>query len=152
VTGEASEDIKALWANIDMNGSAPKDEESKEQLMMDNLKRTYHNAIGRLPYGIPSPELRDWEWTDLAAVLATGEKKHVEGGAEVTEIEGRWYFSDPEDSGTFLKEHGTKERKKETALAGVDRKALLARLEERFILGEISEDTYRELKVKYGQE
>ena len=30
-----------------------------------------------------------------------------------------------------------------------DKETLLAKLEERFILGEISEDTYRELKRKY---
>ncbi len=36
-------------------------------------------------------------------------------------------------------------------LEGIDEAyELLAKLEERFILGEISEDTYKELKKKYG--
>jgi hypothetical protein len=73
---------------------------------------------------------------------------------EVTNIEGRWYHSDADDTGTFLKEHGAKKKeapeKKEVAMA-TDKAALLAKLEERFILGEISEEAYRELRRKYGE-
>jgi hypothetical protein len=70
---------------------------------------------------------------------------------------GRWYYSDPGDSSTFLKEHGArpKEEPKRAAPAvaaatpSLDRAALLARLEERFILGEISEAAYNKLREKY---
>jgi hypothetical protein len=152
VTKEASADVQALWADIETNGGSDGDEleEDKETLHLENLKRSYHNAIGRLPYGIPAPELREREWTDLAAALAIGPKKTGDGGKEVTEIEGRWYYSDHEDSGTFLKEHGAKPKEAPKALEMTDGDALLAKLEERFILGEISEETYRELKEKYG--
>ena len=54
---------------------------------------------------------------------------------------------------TFLKEHGARPkeepRRTATPTPAVDKAALLAKLEERFILGEISEDAYRELKRKY---
>ncbi len=85
---------------------------------------------------------------DLAAALATGEKKTVEGGVEVTNIEGRWYYSDAKDTGTFLKEHGAKPKR--STASSVDKEKLLAKLEERFILGEISEEAYKELKNKYS--
>ena len=65
-------------------------------------------------------------------------------------IDGRWYHSDADDSSTFLKEHGAKPKEaKRAADATVDRDKLLAKLEERFILGEISESAYKELKRKY---
>jgi hypothetical protein len=131
-------------------------EEEREQLRMDNLKRKYQNAIGRLPYGIPSPELRDWDWVELASVLATGAKKTAPDGSEITEVEGRWYYSDEKDIGTFLKEHGAKPKREEPKKAGVevttDKEVLMAKLEERFIMGEISEETYNKLMEKYSEE
>jgi hypothetical protein len=86
----------------------------------------------------------------LASALATGEKKAVEGGRQVTRIEGRWYYSDHEDTGTFLKEHGRKEEERAPKAPSTDKEKLLAKLEERFILGEISEETYKDLKGKYS--
>jgi hypothetical protein len=124
-------------------------EEEAEQLRVDNLKRKYQNAIGRLPYGIPSEELRDWDWVELAAALAVGEKKMTPDGRETTEIDGRWYFSDSNDTGSFLKEHGAKPKEKKKAAVKMDKTELMAKLEERFILGEISEDTYNKLREKY---
>ncbi|NIP37184.1 MAG: hypothetical protein GWN18_19675, partial [Thermoplasmata archaeon] len=66
-------------------------------------------------------------------------------------IDGRWYYSDHEDTGTFLKEHGKKKEERKARAPGSDKEKLLAKLEERFILGEISEETYKELKRKYGE-
>ena len=91
------------------------------------------------------------DWVVLANALATGERKQVEGGKEVTLVKGRWYYSDHEDTGTFLKEHGAKPKEAPKRAAGpaTDKEVLLAKLEERFILGEISEETYKELQRKY---
>jgi len=151
VTEEMSGDTAKLWAGV--VGSARDDEVDREALRLENMKRRYQNAIGRLPYGIPSRELAGRDWVELAHLLATGEKRTVEGGREVTSIDGRWYYSDHEDTGSFLKEHGAKPDKA-TARGAVatGKGALLAKLEERFILGEITEETYRELKEKYGME
>jgi uncharacterized membrane protein len=151
-TETASEDVSKLWEGI--SGAEETSEEEKEALRLDNLKRKYQNAIGRLPYGIPSKELDSWEWIDLASALAAGEKKTLPDGRETTEIESRWYYSDPDDSSTFLKEHGAKPKKEEpkkeeVAEPSADKTKLLAKLEERFIMGEISEDSYNELKKKY---
>ena len=151
-TEAASADVQKLWAGIsDVNGHT---EVEKENLQMENLKRKYQNAIGRLPYGIPSKELADQEWVDLAAALATGQKKTVEGGVEVTNIDGRWYYSDAKDTGTFLKEHGAKHKAeaRSDVKVATDKKALLDKLEERFILGEVSEETYKKLIDKYEKE
>ncbi len=151
VAERASSDVARLWKDIDENGKTVAGED-REALRLDNLKRKYHNAIGRLPYGIPSSRLNEMEWIELASALATGPKRTVEDGREVTEIDGRWYYSDMEDTGSFLKEHGGRpdenERKGSTR---TDRETLLATLEERFIMGEITEDTYKELKEKYGR-
>ena len=117
---------------------------------MDNLKRKYANTIGQLPYGIPSAALKDLDWNELSAALATGEKKPVEGDREVTLIDGHWYYSDMDDPATFLKEHGAKPKAERPRAVTTDKEKLLAKLEERFILGEISEETYKELKEKYG--
>ena len=92
---------------------------------------------------------------DLAAALATGEKKTLPDGSETTEIDGRWYYSDPGDTRTFLKEHGEMPKKKEPErkekkAPAPDKKKLLDKLEERFILGEITEEAYNELKEKYS--
>ncbi|NIP35503.1 MAG: hypothetical protein GWN18_11160, partial [Thermoplasmata archaeon] len=53
---------------------------------------------------------------------------------------------------TFLKEHGAKPKESKPKIATTGKEALLAKLEERFILGEISEETYRELKDKYAED
>jgi len=148
VTAEASDDVKKLWSGISDTGPGQTPEE-KEAMRLENLKRKYQNAIGRLPYGIPSKELASKDWVELAHLLATGEKKTVEGGKEVTQVGGRWYYSDHEDTGSFLKEHGKKKEERKPKVPSTDKEKLLAKLEERFILGEISEDTYRELKEKY---
>jgi hypothetical protein len=153
-TEAASEETEKLFAGI--SDLEPEEtEEEREALRIDNLMRTYQNAIGRLPYGIPSKELVDRDWVDLAAALATGEKKILPDGQETTEIDGRWYYSDVKDTGTFLKEHGAKpkkeEPKKKEAVPAADKTALLAKLEERFIMGDISEKAYEELKRKYGE-
>ena len=126
-------------------------EEDREALKLDNLKRKYHNAIGRLPYGIPSSELKDMEWIELASALTTGPKKTVGEGREVTEIHGRWYYSDMEDTSSFLKEHGARFGEKESkSSVHTDKETLLATLEERFILGEITEETYDTRTLKLG--
>jgi hypothetical protein len=149
VTQESSEDIAALWSDIETNGSSENGSvQDKEALRIENLKRKYQNAIGRLPYGIPSERLRDRDWVDLASALATGDRKTVEGGREVTIIDGRWYYSDHEDSSTFLKEHGSRPKAADRSRPTTDKASLLEKLEERFILGEITEETYIDLKKK----
>ncbi len=150
VTEEASDDVKALFSGVGAS-EAGRSEEEKEAMRIENMKRQYQNAIGRLPYGIPSKELADMDWVELASALATGEKKSVEGGKEVTQIDGHWFYSDHEDTGTFLKEHGKKKEERKARAPSSDKEKLLAKLEERFILGEISEETYKELKRKYGE-
>ena len=96
--------------------------------------------------------LEDWDWVELAAALATGDKKTLPDGAELTKIDDGWYFSDADDSSSFLKEHERRPQveKKAPSKAAPDSEALLAKLEERFILGEISEQAYDGLKKKYG--
>jgi uncharacterized membrane protein len=148
-TTAPSAEVKALFDDMEKKEPAMSDEEI-EAMRLDNLKRKYQNAIGRLPYGIPSEELKDMDWVELAAALATGEKKTLPDGMEITEIEGRWYYSDDKDSSTFLKEHGAKPKAPaKKAKVTTDKEDLLAKLEERFILGEISEKAYEELKKKY---
>ena len=151
VTAEASDDVQKLFSGVGA-AVAEQSEEDKNAMRVENAKRTYQNAIGRLPYGIPSKELADRDWVELANSLATGEKTMVEGGQEVTNIDGRWYYSDAKDTGSFLKEHGAKpkEEPKRAAAPAADKEKLLAKLEERFIMGEISEEAYKELKDKYG--
>jgi uncharacterized membrane protein len=152
-TEAASAQTMALFAD-DGEAEPAMSEDEAEALRVDNLKRKYQNAIGRLPYGIPSEELRDWDSVELAGALATGKKKMTHDGRETTEIDGRWYFSDSNDTGSFLKEHGAKPKPKAEKKAAVitDKKELLAKLEERFILGEISEDAYNTLREKYESE
>jgi hypothetical protein len=149
VTQAAPAEVEALFADIDTNGYTNGDDDA-EKLKLDNMKRKYANTIGQLPYGIPSPALKDRDWNELAAALATGEKRQVEGDREVTLIEGRWYYSDMGDPSSFLKEHGARPKAEAEAKASGDAD-LLAKLEERFIMGEISEETYRELKEKYNR-
>ncbi len=78
---------------------------SEEERALDELKRKYHNTIATLDFGIPSPELASRGWVDVAAALAVGEKKTLPDGREITEIDGRWYYSDIDNRKTFLKEH-----------------------------------------------
>ena len=86
--------------------------------------------------------------------VATGERKNLPDGREVTLIEGHWYFSDVKDASTFLTEHGARPRAEpakapaKAAVAMTDKMMLLAKLDERYILGEISEEKYEELKRK----
>jgi uncharacterized membrane protein len=165
--GKAPADLGDWEETVDDPGAVPTDEakqwaevpevtevtaEEREAQGLDDLKRRYQNAIGRLPYGVPSKELATMDWVDLAAALTTGEKKVSPEGGELTSIGGRWYHSDVEDGGTFLKEHGARRRAgpKGEEVIVPDRARLLATLEERFAKGEISEGSYSELKRKYG--
>ncbi len=101
----------------------------------------------------PPPRARN----ELASALATGQKRTLPDGREVTESGGKWYYSDPGDSSSFLKEHGAKPKMEvrrpapaaAAAAPTMSRAELMAKLEERLILGEISEETYRDLKRKY---
>jgi uncharacterized membrane protein len=151
VTEAPSGAVEKLWVGID-EPKAEMSTEEREALRVEDLKRRYQNAIGHLPYGIPSKELADRDWVDLANALVAGEKRTLPDGRETTNIGGRWYYSNPDDTGTFLKEHGAKPKpeRKRDAKVGTDRDKLLAKLEERFIMGEISEETYQSLRKKYG--
>jgi uncharacterized membrane protein len=150
-TEAPSADVQKLFK--DMETKEPQvPSADADALRIENLKRKYQTAIGRLPYGIPAAELKDKEWTWLAAALATGQKKTVPDGREVTLIEGRWYFSDVKDASSFLTEHGAKpkaEPKKAAAAPTMDKATILAKLEERLAMGEISEETYKQLRRKY---
>jgi len=150
-TEAASKETEQLFK--DMSEAEPAvSAEEQERMRVDNLKRKYANAIGRLPYGIPSEELKNKDWNELAALLATGQKRTLPDGREVTAIGGRWYYSDPGDSSTFLKEHGARpkvEAKKPVEAPPMDRATILAKLEERLAMGEISEETYNTLRKKY---
>ena len=53
--------------------------------------------------------------------------------------------------GTFLTEHGAKPKASTKKATTTNKTDLLAKLEERFILGEISEETYVELKEKFNK-
>jgi uncharacterized membrane protein len=149
-TEAASKETMALFKDMSRTGVAMSAEE-QERMRVDNLKRKYATAIGRMPYGIPAPDLKAMDWNDLAALLATGQKRTLPDGHELTLVKGKWYYSEPGDSSTFLKEHGVKPReepRRAVAPAAADKSALLAKLEERFILGEITEESYMELKRK----
>jgi len=151
VTEEASDEVRKLWSGVGATDAKDLTDEEREALRIENEKRQFQNTIGRLPYGIPSKELAGWDWVDLAACLAaTCERRVLEDGRQVVNIEGRWYYLDREDTSTFLREHGREERKQAVSEPVSDKERLLAKLEERFILGEISEATYQELKRKYG--
>jgi uncharacterized membrane protein len=161
-TEAATKETQQLFEDMSRAEPAVTTEE-QERLSVDNLKRKYQTAIGRLPYGIPSAELKGMDWNELAAALAAGQRRTLADGREVTAIGGRWYYSDPKDTSTFLKEHGARpkaEAKKAAPAAVVaastapslDRVTLLAKLEERFIMGEISEKAYEALRKKYEVE
>ncbi len=155
VTEQASKEVQALFEDVGGREVEAPSEET-EAMRLEGLQRKYQTAISRLPYGIPSPELKERDWSWLAGALATGQKKMLPDGREVTRVEGRWYYSDVKDASSFLKEHGAKPRAAPTARAAAaptaDKATLLARLEERFVLGEISEASYRDLKRKLEAE
>ncbi len=140
------------WESVDAAEAEPTVED-QEARRVEDLKRTYQNAIGTLPFGVPSKELAGRDWVYLANALVTGEKRTLPDGREITLIEGRWYYSDPGDQDTLLKEHReAPEPEPPKAEVASDREQLLAKLEERFIMGEISEETYNKLLEKYGQD
>ena len=154
-TEAASKETMALFKDMARTETAASAAD-QDKMRVDNEKRKYATAIGRMPYGIPAPDLRNMDWNDLAALLATGQKRTLPDGHETTMVKGKWYYSDPADSSTFLKEHGAKPksepRRAAAAAPATDKATLLAKLEERFILGEISEDAYKELKRKFESE
>jgi hypothetical protein len=159
VSEQASKEVEQLFEQVEAVVPSAEDQEA---LRLEGLKRKCLTAISRLPYGIPSPELKDRDGSLSAGALATGERKTLPDGREVTRVEGRWYFSDVKDASSFLKEHGARPKaapRRGAAPAAaaaiapaVDKAALLAKLEERFILGQISEKAYEELKRKYQAE
>jgi uncharacterized membrane protein len=149
-TEAASADVQKLFKEMEKK-EVQLPSADTEALRIENLKRKYQTAIGRLPYGIPSAELKGKDWNELAAALATGQKEALPDGREVTLIEGRWYFSDVKDASSFLTEHGArpKAEPKKAAVPTMDRATILAKLEERLAMGEISEETYNQLRRKY---
>jgi hypothetical protein len=149
-TEAPSADVQKLFKEMETKEPQVSAAEA-EAFHLESLKRKYQTAIGRLPYGIPAAELKDKEWTWLAAALATGQKKDTPDGREVTLIEGRWYYSDVKDASSFLTEHGARPKVevKKTTVPTMDRATILAKLEERLAMGEISEETYNKLRKKY---
>ena len=103
--GQAGEEaIDDGWAEMTDEGeAAPAPGRTVDP---EELEREYLDAIARLPYGIPSMELAGWNRTDLAAALATGERRRMADGRELVRIRGLWYHSDPGDLDTFLKQQG----------------------------------------------
>jgi hypothetical protein len=149
-TEAASKETEQLFK--DMSNAEPAlSAEEQERMRVDNLKRKYANAIGRLPYGIPSEELKNKDWNELASLLATGQRKTLPDGREVTAVGGRWYYSDVGDSSTFLKEHGEKPTAevKKPVVPTMDKATIMAKLGDRLAKGEISQETYNKLKEKY---
>jgi len=116
--------------------------------------RTHPSAMPRLARDLqgsfPKPVIVA-KGDPLAAALATGEKKTVPDGREVTLIGGRWYFSDVKDASSFLTEHGAKPKAeaKKATVPTMDRATIMTKLEERLAMGEISEETYDKLRKKY---
>ncbi len=157
VTEQASKEVQALFEGVGATEAAATVED-QEALRIENLKHKYQMAISRLPYGIPAAALKGRDWPELASALATGEKKTLPDGREVTNIEGNWYFSDVKDASSFLTEHGDTPKPTPGKAApaeapqALDKETLLAKLEERLIMGEISEQTYQRLMKKYGVE
>ena len=147
VTESAPDEVMALFKDAPIE-EAPVAIPDAHELRLEALKRKYQDAIAHMPYGIPSKELKGWDWTKLACALATGPKRTVDGDKEVTQVDGRWYYSDPEEPTSFLKEHGAKA--KATGKGTNGKSDLLAKLEERFIIGDISEEAYLELREKYS--
>jgi len=150
-TEAASKETERLFKDVEMKEALLPSADA-EALRIESLKRKYQTAIGRLPYGIPAPELRGRDWNELAAALATGEKKEAPDGREATLVEGRWYFSDVRDASSFLTNHGAEPEPEAMwpAVAPVmDKATILAKLEERLAIGEISEETYKQLRRKY---
>jgi hypothetical protein len=151
-TEAPSADVAKLFKDMEKK-EAQLPSEDAEALRTENLKRKYQTAIGRLPYGIPAAELKGRDWNELASALAMGEKKDTPDGREVTLIEGRWYFSDVKDASSFLTEHGArpKAEPKKAVAPAMDKATILAKLEERLAMGEISEETYQNLRRKYEE-
>jgi uncharacterized membrane protein len=150
-TEAASAEVQKLFRDMETK-EAQLPSADAEALRIESLKRKYQTAIGRLPYGIPAAELKGRDWNELAGALATGQKKEAPDGRELTLIGGRWYYSDVKDASSFLTEHGAKpkaETKNPTAAPTMDRATILAKLEERLAMGEISEETYKQLRRKY---
>jgi hypothetical protein len=150
-TEAASKETEQLFKDVQTK-EAQLPSEDVEALRIESLKRKYQTAIGRLPYGIPAAELRGRDWNELAAALASGEKREAPDGREMTMIEGRWYFSDVKDASSFLTEHGAEpkaEPKRAATVPTLDKATILAKLEERLAMGEISEETYKQLRRKY---
>jgi uncharacterized membrane protein len=151
-TEAAPKEIMGLFDEPTSRTPTMSDEE-RAQLQLDSKKRKYQNAIGRLPYGIPSDELKEWDWVDLATALASGEKRMTPDGRELTKVDGTWYFSDPKDTGSFLKEHAPKAAPEATkATKSMDKAEKLEKLEERLLNGDISEETYNKLYEKISRE
>jgi hypothetical protein len=157
-TEAASAEVQKLFQDVGWQEVSEEPSAADEVMRLDNLKRKYQTAIGRLPYGIPSAALKDKDWNWLASALAMGERKTLPDGREVTQVEGHWYYTDVKDASSFLTEHGARPKAEapkgkgppETAKPSVDKATLLAKLEERYIMGEISEKRYEELRKKYG--
>ena len=85
----------------------------------------------------------------LARAILSGERRTLDDGTELVEIDGRWYNADRTNAGRFMREHKVTLEPKTGP--SDDRAAMdkLEKLEEALLEGRISEQTYQDLKAKY---
>lgn len=125
------------------------------------------NTILRIPGGL-NRRLMGYDMWALAEKIVDGERSTAPNGRPVVTIDGRRYYSDPDDLSTFLSEvdddgaedEGPRTKKKPSKKAKKDeagpsdeekRQQMLDKLDQRLIDGDISEGTYERLRKKYGE-
>ena len=61
-------------------------------------------SLGFLPDGVPQSL---WNYTKdmLAEAIVEGEKRRSPAGVALVKIDGKWYYNDPGDFLTYLKEY-----------------------------------------------
>ena len=125
-----------------------------DEVALATEQREVMRALTQLPQGLPT-SLGGWDMSALAREVISGEKKTLPDGTVVVNINGKWYNANRTNAGRFMREH--KEPKvskapKASPPPELDLEDRLDKLEQALLDGKISEETYKELKVKYEKQ
>ena len=75
-------------------------DEDERASSLARVKQTLEFLPGGVPQGL-------WNYNSdqLAELIVDGEKRFAPSGMQLVKIDGRWYYNDPGDLVTYLKEY-----------------------------------------------
>jgi hypothetical protein len=136
---------------LDLETVAPPTEKDLMDRAHAEMVREVMKVLTQLPRGMPT-SLWGKDMATLAREIVDGPRKSTPDEEMLVKVDGKWYYADHNKIGTFLMEW-KEEKEAEASKVSEDESATkFDMLETALLKGNISEETYKELKKKYEKD